>query len=453
MTLKTRISTFTTSLFSVLFALTAVVVILLFSDFRQEEFEKILREKAISSIRLFVDLKESNQTVLKSLDKQKIDAFFSERTLIFDANYTLVYSSLDESKITWTKTVLDQLSREGTYYQNDDDIEMYGVQYSIGGQKYYSIISAYDNIGRRKLKYLITVLSCAFFIFTFISWLLTKVTIRNLLLPLDEFLKKITTINERNLDARVEVKEKRNEIDYLAHEFNMMLERIDHSLKKQVEFTSHASHELRTPISRIIAQIENKLNESGLESSSRILLGNMLEDANQLSELINSLLILSKSDNTIAFNQEWQRLDDIIYTCIDRIKILHADCKVLMDVRMEDDMDEIKEIRGSRTLLEIVFMNLIRNAYAYSDNHHISILITQERNRISCSISNTGSLIDEEDREHLFEPFMRGKNALQSQGFGLGLRIVHRILMQQQGEIQYSVQNEKENVFTVSFQA
>ena len=453
MTLKTRISTFTTSLFSVLFALTSLVVVLLFSDFRQEEFEKILREKAISSIRLYVDLKESDQTMLKSLDKQKIDAFFSERTLIFDSQYTLVYSSLDESKITWTKTVLDQLSREGNYYQNDDEIEMYGVQYSIGGQKYYSIVSAYDNIGRRKLKYLITVLSFAFVIFTFISWLLTKVTIRNLLLPLDEFLRKITTINERNLDARVEVKEKKNEIDFLAHEFNMMLERIDLSLKKQVEFTANASHELRTPISRIIAQIENRLNESGIDQNTRTLLGNMLEDANQLSELIHSLLILSKSDNTVAFNQEMQRLDDIMYTCIDRLKLLHADCKVMMDVHMKDDMDEIMEIKGSRTLLEIVFMNLLRNAYAYSDNKHISIHITQERHRISCSISNTGELIDEEDREHLFEPFMRGKNALNSTGFGLGLRIVHRILMQQQGEIHYSVKNDTENVFTISFQA
>ncbi len=452
MTLKTRISTFTTSLFSVLFALTAIVVILLFSDFRQEEFEKILREKAISSIRLFVDLKGADQNMLQTLDKQKIDAFFSERTLIFDATYTLVYSSLDESKITWTKKVLDQLSQKGYYYQNDDGIEMYGVQYSISGQTYYSIISAYDNIGRRKLTYLITVLFFAFFIFTFISWLLTKVTIRNLLLPLDDFLGKIKTINERNLDARVEVKEKRNEIDHLAHEFNMMLERIDHSLKKQVEFTANASHELRTPISRIIAQIENKLNEPHVDDSFRTLLGNMLEDANQLSELINSLLILSKSDNTIAYNQEWQRLDDILYTCIDRIKMLHSDCKVLMDVLMEDGMDEIKEIKGSRTLLEIVFMNLMRNAYAYSDNKQISILITQELNRISCSISNSGQLIDDEDQIHLFEPFMRGKNALHAPGFGLGLRIVHRILMQQHGDIQYSKKNEKENVFTVSFQ-
>jgi signal transduction histidine kinase len=279
----------------------------------------------------------------------------------------------------------------------------------------------------------------------------TKITINRLLIPLDFFHKKIKTINENNLGERVEIKSEKNEIDLLANEFNLMLKRIDDSLKNQLEFTANASHELRTPISRMMAQLENKLLDATITTDTKDFLNKILSDTNQLSELIHSLLILSKNQRSISDQEEMQRLDEIVYTCIDKISQVYPDCKIYFDIHLENELDDIKEIRGNKTMLEIVFMNLIKNAYNYSANKEVTIRIEQQINQIKCIISNDGNSISEADQKRLFEPFMRGQNSLGTSGFGLGLRIVERILSIHHSKINYTIGKNHSNQFMLIF--
>lgn len=451
MTLKSRISIFVTNLFLVLYAVMAALVIFLFSEFRAEEFQDRLRQKAISTIELLIEIKQADQEIIKNIDKQKADNLIDEKTLVFNKDFALVYSSLYDTAVKWEKDDLEVLKKKHEYFKRNGEVETFGLFYKYKNEDFFTIVSAKDTAGFRKLNYLIYVLFFSFLLFTLLAWFSTRTTVTRLLKPLDHFLSKIRSINEKNLGEQIAVNSTNTEILLLAEEFNSMLKRIDDSLKHQSEFTANASHELRTPIARLIAQLENKINDPLTPEDSKIFLQKLVSDTSQISELIHSLLILSKNDKTISSQEEMNRLDEIIYDCIEKIYAIYPDCKVYFDIEIENEFDDIKEVRGSKTLLEIVFINLIKNAYVYSDNKEVHIRIVQKADEILCYFTNSGKTINESDQKRLFEPFMRGQNAAGISGFGLGLRIVERIVHMHKAKIIYRAINEKMNEFLLRF--
>ena len=93
----------------------------------------------------------------------------------------------------------------------------------------------------------------------------------------------------------------------------------------------------------------------------------------------------------------------------------------------------------------------MKNAALYSDNQEVDILIKETDFRIIVNVFSIGSTIPIEEREKLFEAFMRGSNSQNKAGSGLGLRIVKRILEYLKAEISYTSLSDRENIFTVIF--
>jgi two-component system, OmpR family, sensor histidine kinase ArlS len=451
MTLKNKISFLISLLFSVLFGVAAFIIYTLFSNFRADEFENHLKEKAITSIKLLVEVKEIDRQMLKLIDQNSINKLYDEKTLIFDANFNLIYSSLDDTKIIWNVDDLRYLKSNKTFLKKENKYEIYGVFYKAKGKDYYAIVSASDNHGQRKLEYLIYLLLITFVAFTAICWFVTSFAIKKLLKPLDVFHTKIKSINENNLDTRIEVKNQKNEIDLLASEFNLMLYRIDQSYQKQKEFTAHASHELRTPVSRVMSQLENKIISSETDAESIGFFKKLLEDVNQISELISSLLILSKLDNKQNEDDNICRADELIYESIEKLHKHYPEFTVILDIEYSDEMDKIMEIRGSKSLLEIAIINLLKNACIYSDHNQAKVYIASIDKNLELTISNNGATLNPEEQQNLFELFMRGGNSQGKSGLGLGLRIVQRILHQHKATISYSAPTANTNIFKIIF--
>jgi len=447
MNLKNKTAFIISVLFTIIFAISATVIYLLFADFRKVEFESRLKEKAITSIKLLVEVEQIDKQLLKVIDQNSINKLYDEKTLIFDADYNLIYSSLDDTKIKWTINDLKNLKQKKTFFRKEKENEVYGFFHDTNDKDYYALISANDNFGKRKLEYLIYILISTYLILTSITWLLIYRIVKKLLHPLDEFLTKIKRISEDNLETRIAVNVKINEIDLLAIEFNSMLERINKSYKKQQEFTSNASHELRTPLARLTAQLENRIIEEKLKEFDSTFNLSILSEIKQLSELTNSLLILSRMDSEIFFQPEYCRLDELIFEAFEKTHKLYPDLK--MDFNIDDNFD--LDIKGNKNLLEIAFFNLTKNAYLYSKSKTIIINVIKKNNSISVTISNDGITLTTEEQIKLFEPFSRGKNSKDISGLGLGLRIVKRILTQQKATIEYSISEQNMNVFTISF--
>jgi len=451
MTLKNRISLLVSLLFTILFGLASTVIFVLYSNYRKEEFRDRLEIKALSNIKLLVNVKQIDNQLLKIIDQNSINKLYDEKTLVFDSNYKLIYSSIDDAKINWSVNDLKYLKKNKTFFKQQGDNEVYGVFYDTNDKDFYALISATDDYGKKKLLFLRYTLIISYIFFTCICWLLTSFMVKKAMNPLHAFHQKIKNINENNLDTRIESNSSKNEIDLIADEFNFMMDRIEISYQKQKEFTAHASHELRTPLSRMTSQIENGIADPDIEAKNKTFLTTILTDVNHLSELINSLLILSKIDNRRPDQQDTQRIDEILFASIEKINKTYPDFAILFEMEESDDLDFILEVNGNKNLLEIAITNVLKNAYIYSDNKQAQVKISTENGLLVLSIYNSGNTLNETEQQNLFQPFMRGENAKGITGFGLGLRIVNRILNLHNANITYSVPKSNINLFSITF--
>lgn len=451
MTLKNRISLLVSLLFTILFGLASTVIFVLYSNFRKEEFRDRLEIKALSNIKLLVNVKEVDDQLLKMIDQNSINKLYDEKTLVFDSHFKLIYSSIDDAKINWSVEDLKYLKKHKTFFKQQGDYEVYGVFYDTKDKDFYALISATDDYGKRKLLFLRYTLIVSYILFTCICWVLTSFMVKKAMNPLRLFHQKIKNINENNLDTRIASKSNKDEIDLIANEFNFMMDRIEISYQKQKEFTAHASHELRTPLSRITSQIENTITDSSTSAKEKTFLTTILSDVNHLTELINSLLILSKIDNKNTEDNEIQRMDEVLFSAIENLKKSFPEFVILFEIEESDNLDTALEVKGNKNLLEIALVNVLKNACIYSDNKQALVKISTLKNQLVISVLNTGKTLSEAEQKNLFQPFMRGKNSKGKSGFGLGLRIVHRILTLHKSSITYSIPNNKENLFQIFF--
>jgi two-component system sensor histidine kinase ArlS len=451
MTLKNRISLLVSLLFTILFGLASTLIFVLYSNFRKDEFRDRLEIKALSNIKLLVNVKEIDNQLLKMIDQNSINKLYDEKTLVFDSNYKLIYSSIDDAKIKWSIDDLKYLKKHKTFFKKQGNYEVYGVFYDTKDRDFYALISATDNFGQRRLLFLRYTLIVSYILFTCICWVITSITVKKLMSPLNTFHQKIKNINENNLDTRVESKSNKDEIDLIANEFNFMMDRIEISYQRQKEFTAHASHELRTPLSRITSQIENVIADTNTSNERKSFLRNILSDVNQLTELINSLLILSKIDNKKHESNEVHRMDEILFSAIENLNKSYPEFLILFEIEESDNIDTALEIKGNKNLLEIAISNILKNACVYSDNKQAKVIISTQDDTLIISISNTGDTLNENEQKILFQPFMRGENSKGTSGFGLGLRIVQRILTLHKATITYSIPDINTNLFQLFF--
>lgn len=440
MTLKRRLSIYVSAAFSILFGVAIVLVYLSFSSFRKEEFNDRLEEKALTTVELLFKVKEIDKQMLKIIDQNSINKLYNEKTLVFDENYRLIYSSIDDAFIQWNRQDLVTLKKKKRFFRIVGEKEILGVFYDFADADYYVLIAAEDRYGNSKLQYLFYSLLTTFLVGIAIVWSSTYFIISRLTKPLDDFQDRITQISANELNTQIPVNLSRNdEITLLARAFNQMLVRIERSFSAQRDFTANASHELRTPISRITFQLDNLLESEGLTLATRQYLQSISGNVSQLSELINSLLILAKNSQAETLAQfKNERIDELIFAAYEQVRRSTSDFKMNFEIFENEDLSNGLEVRAAKSVLEIAIANLLRNAYQYSSDKTATVLLEQTiEDRLTLTISNLGELLSETETETLFEPFSRGTNARKFNGSGLGLSIVRRILDYHGASIKY----------------
>src|SRR6218665_52024 len=444
MTLKRKIAINISIAFSILYGISALLIYISFSTFRKEEFMNRLEEKAQTTTKLLFEVKELDRALLKLIDQNTINKLYNEKTLVFDHDYQLIYSSIDDASIKWNLEDLKNLKANKKFFKTDHEKDVFGIFYDFEGTAdYYVLIAAEDKYGNTQLHFLLEILIISFILGTALVWFSTYFFIRKQLTPLDDFEKLITDISANRLNTQLAETAKDDEINLLTKAFNKMLVRIENSFSAQKEFTSNASHELRTPISRLTLQLDNLIQQGNHSETVLQYLKSMQNDLNQLGDLINSLLLLSKINSPETENSlKKERIDQIIFEAFDEVKKAQPDFQMNFEITGNTDSD--LEIHGIKSLLEIVFANLFRNAYYYSNDKKATVSIEEnDQNQIIVTIINDGEKISPEEQHKLFLPFVRGTNAAQIHGSGLGLRIAKRILDYHKSTIVYSEENNQ----------
>lgn len=452
MSLKRKIALNISIAFSLLFGLVLAVVYVSFNDFRKDEFEERFKRRLEFTSNFISKSKNFQEEAPIFFNENSDNILLNETILIFNAQKELIYSTIKDKKISWDNQLLIELDSKKVIYSEHTTPEIYAALRNINGQNYYILTSAYDTNGKSKLDYLKYLLISAYILSTLLIGFFSYYFMGKFLRPLEKLNQEISEVNVHKLTNKVATRESNDEINILAKSFNTMITRLNDVFQSQKDFTASASHEIRTPLTRMAFRLENliKLQEHSPEMLAS--LRYLQQDVYQLSDLTNSLLLLTRFDKeNIQTIFEEVRIDEIIFESFERVEKSYP--KLKMDFLIDENTSDeaLLTIKGIRSLLDIIFINLFKNAAIYSHNAEVTVLIKEQREQLMVDVISHGESISEQEQSKLFEAFSRGSNAQNISGSGLGLRIVKRIVEYHNAEIYYHSPKENTNIFTVIF--
>lgn len=452
MTLKRKIALNLSIAFSILFGLVMVVIYILFNGFRKEEFKERFRKRLDFTITFIEKSKNFEEEAPLFFDENSDNVLLNEKILIFNGEKELIYSTIKDKSVTWDSRILDELDKKKIIYDESTTPEVYAAVREINNTKYYILTTAVDVNGNSKLLFLKYLLIFSYAVSLLILWLFCYNIVGKFLKPLEELNSQVSEITAHKLTNQIPEQNSKDEIGILTKSFNTMIKRLNDVFQSQKDFTASASHEIRTPLTRMSFQLENLIKLQKHDDDVLASLKRMHTDVHQLSDLTNSLLLLTKFDKeNIRSIFEEVRIDEVVFDAFANVENNFPDFQ--MDFQISDKVEDldILELRGVKSLLEIVFINLLKNAAIYSEDQKACVDILQIDKQLVVDVCSKGKTLNEEEQSRLYEAFMRGDNTQNKSGSGLGLRITKRILEYHNANISYIAKSENENLFRLRF--
>lgn len=247
---------------------------------------------------------------------------------------------------------------------------------------------------------------------------------RKALSPVAALAWEARRISDRNLDIRLPVPTAKDEISDLSRTLNQMLERIDKAFASVRAFTGNASHELRTPISLLRAEIEVALFRPREGEEYRAILGRLHEETLRMTALVENLLSLARAEGgaeTIVLAPV--RVDVLFLQVAGAWRRTMNDALLDFKVEMaEGGLVLLGDSLGIARLLSI----LLENASKYTPpGGSVKLSAASAGDRIVLAVEDTGVGIAEEDKMRIFDRFYRAAQATKAvpAGSGLGLAL------------------------------
>jgi signal transduction histidine kinase len=281
------------------------------------------------------------------------------------------------------------------------------------------------------------------------GWWLT----RRVLAPVAALTAAAEKIHAGNLAQKLPRSGNGDELDRLTGVFNAMTTRLDGSFQRIREFTLHASHELKTPLTILRGEIETGLHAEKLPPAQREKLSGQLDELQRLTQIVDGLTLLTKADaGQVPLKFAPLALDEIVRDVFEDAKILARPANISVHLAADENI----AISGDRHRLRQLLLNLADNAVKYNQpGGTVEFSLRRDGADAELKISNTGKSIPPEVLPHVFERFYRGDPAHNSSvdGCGLGLSIVQWIVRAHQGTIKIESGPGKPTTVTVRLPA
>lgn len=421
----------------------------LFAQYRREEFQQRQKEKIKSTLFFLSEAKKADKELTELIGRFKLSELYNEKLLIFNSKKEVIYSSVNDTPVEYSKSILDGLTPTNEWYEgNDGQHDVVGLYFHDKQQAYYGISKAYDTFGFSKLKYLSIILLVSFVVVSISVLMIAYFLSRRITHPLISLTQRISVFDINKAYTPVEVSQSHDEIATLAEQFNTLMKRLNESFSFQKHAVHHISHELKTPISVLVSNFE----KMEAESDSKVLkqlITHQKEDTKNLGEIINALLEIAKAETgTIQLN-DIIRIDELIFDITDELKNLYPDFQFLVDFSSTQNEKELI-LQAKSNLLKAAFMNMMVNCILYSDNKKAKITLSYQQNKLHAQFENSGKILSPHEIQFIFQHFFRGENSKNKRGFGLGLVFVSKIIALHGGEVSYQSKDNNVNCFSVA---
>lgn len=439
-------------IFGLIWGIASLIIYYASSSYRKEEFYRRLQGRAETIARLLVDVDQVDAELLRKIEAANPIKLTGEKISVYDYLNTEIFTTDLNDTVKVNNDIIDKirLSEEMRWKQTPGEIEILGILYKGNYDRYIVVAGAQDIYGFRKLQNLRNILVFVFFASLIIAGVVGHIYAGKALEPISQVVEEVNRIDSRQLHTRVSEGNGHDEIATLGITFNRMLSRMQSAFESQKSFIANSSHELRTPMTSILSQIDLTLLKERDPKNYHEALASIKEEIVKLSDLTSKLLLMTKLD-TFNLPLEILRVDSVIWQAISELKARNPDFKVVVGISEAIDDESRLQIKGSEQLLKSAFLNLMENGYKYSHENEINVDIASGEKRLILTFTDKGIGIPETDLQNIGKPFFRASNTGPYTGSGVGLSLVQRIVEIHNGHFSIQSGLNRGTTVTTSF--
>jgi len=257
-----------------------------------------------------------------------------------------------------------------------------------------------------------------------LSWGGGNLIVSEVLNPIRTLKNKIKQIKVNNLVA-IEYGYQDEDLQELVASINQMIFRLKESLDDQSEFVDNASHELKTPLTSLLLQLETILSKNNLDKEDKVILERSISNVEKINDLINDLTLLAIQRDQLEFKN--YNIYKIIEDSINSTSLLLNNKNIIIDRQGDFDF----KVKAVKSLLIRSINNILENAIKYSPKDStITVKGYSIEDNVYIDIIDSGKGIKEKYLTKIFDRFYRIDNSRSRKtgGRGLGLTITKTIL-------------------------
>src|ERR1700733_7195180 len=434
MKIKNRLSLYFTALSAIVLLIVEAVICIIFSSLIKSDFYDHLMYRANVAAQLYLEADEISADSLSHVRARYLQPIPHEVIRFYDDKNAA--SFIKDKNQFWSAPVINMVRKRKQAKFAEGDRQTVGIYYNDNQGNFVILVSADDVQGHKRwldllesMLILLTSVTSGLFITS--RWFAQKA-----LEPIDKVIKQMRQVRAGNLDMRVDEGNGKDEISALAHNFNQVIEHLENAFELQQTFVINASHELRTPITTIIGEIEITLNKLRSHAEYEQVLHSVLTDAERLNETISSLLELAHVD--MNYTQPVLKaiaIDDLIWELNDYWNEKAGKGHFIVNI-LSLPQEHVKlQLLANKSMLTIALNNIIGNAYKFSKNQPVQCDLYADDKSIIITITDAGVGIIPEELDKIFDSFYRGTNVKTYQGNGIGLYVTNKIINLFNGKI------------------
>ncbi|MDP9048196.1 MAG: HAMP domain-containing histidine kinase [Bacteroidota bacterium] len=427
MKIKNRLSLYFTAISAVVLLIVQVVICISFSSFIKTDFYGHLMDRAHVTAQRYLEADEISADSLNHVQERYLQRLPAEVIRLYDEKNAA--SFIKDKNQFWSPAVIENVRKTRQAEFTEGDRQTVGIYYNDNQGNFVILVSAIDLQGHKRLMDLVESMAILLISVTGGLFVISRWFAQKALEPIDKVITQMRLVRAGNLSLRVDEGDGKDEISDLAHNFNQLLKHLENAFELQQTFVINASHELRTPITTIIGEIEITLNKIRSNTEYEQVLRSVLSDSERLNETITSLLELAHVD--MNYTQPVFKpvaIDELIWELNDywnertgkhlfSVNILH----------LPDDHEKL-QILANKSLLTIAFNNIIGNAFKFSQNKKVQCDLYADDRCIIIKIMDSGIGIMPEELDNIFDSFFRGTNVKDFGGNGIGLYVTNKII-------------------------
>ncbi|WP_222538960.1 ATP-binding protein [Pedobacter polysacchareus] len=439
MKLKDRLSLYFTLISTLTLLAVLCAVYFTFIKFLEADFFERLTDRTMVTAKLYLEADEISADSLNTVRNQYLKTLNGEVIRIYNSKNRATFIGDDQQY--WSHETIEKVRKNKKIQFIDGDRQVVGIFYKDNQGDFVILASGIDQSTHLRIDKLQKIM-VMIFVFIFIGLLLSGRWIaKKILKPLDRFIDEVKQIKSSNLHFRVQEGNNKDEISLLAQNFNNLMEHLEQAFVLQKTFIANASHELRTPVTRMMIAAEITLSqERQIEDYKKALLS-VMEDSEKMDNIITGLLNLAQADLEFGAPELQEiRIDESLWAISEEWNKKESG-KLLVDIKnMPEDPAELL-IKANPTLFGIALNNIISNAFKFSDHQDVHCLLDIQEKETIISIQDKGPGIPEAIQEDIFKPFYSFSAKTGHEGSGMGLYMAHKIITLFKGTL--TVQSKK----------